>query len=109
MLTDLFQVHGYQPVCVADPREALMVARGCHPDLAVIDVGPPGGLPGSDGLEAINRLKHDEGLARIPVIAVSASVRPHEVAVICNSGCDDFLAMPFSVKRMLARVALLLH
>jgi DNA-binding response OmpR family regulator len=31
------------------------------------------------------------------------------VAVICNSGCDDFLAMPFPVKRMLARVALLLH
>jgi len=105
MLADLFEVHGYEPMCTADHHEALMLARGFNPDLAVVDVS----LRGCSGLGTISQFKHDEGLVPIPVIAVSAAVVPHEVAIIRQSGCNDFLAKPFPVKQTLERVALLLH
>lgn len=65
-------------------------------------------MPVMDGLEAtgeIRRLRSDQGLPRIPIIALTANVQPSEIAGCMQSGMDDFLPKPLRKEAL----ALMLH
>lgn len=57
-------------------------------------------LPGMDGLETTRRLRaieRDLGLARTPIVAMTASSRPGDRERCLASGMDDFIAKPVSM------------
>ena len=68
LFCDLLRAHGYDTHPVSDGREAVARAREVEPDLIVMDIQ----LPYVSGLELIAELKGDEGLAGVPVMAVTA-------------------------------------
>jgi two-component system alkaline phosphatase synthesis response regulator PhoP len=61
-------------------------------------------LPGDDGFAILSRLKKDRATAHIPVIMVSA--KGEEVSKVkgLNTGADDYIAKPFSVLELIARI-----
>ncbi|MES2342080.1 MAG: ATP-binding protein [Pseudomonadota bacterium] len=62
-------------------------------------------MPGMDGLEATQRIRAREqvlGRARIPIIAVTASVLSHETDAYFAAGMDDFIAKPIELSRLLS-------
>ncbi len=61
-----------------------------NPDLILMDLS----LPVLDGWEATRRIKADERLKSIPVIAVTAHVTDEEEQRARACGCDDFLPKP---------------
>jgi DNA-binding NarL/FixJ family response regulator len=61
-------------------------------------------MPGMDGLEAVQRLRGIEALARIPIIAVSASAFEADRRQALAAGADDFIGKPFREFEMLERV-----
>ena len=65
-------------------------AENERPDLILMDLS----LPVLDGWEATRRLKADERLKSIPVIAVTAHVTEEEEERARACGCDDFLPKP---------------
>ena len=69
--------------------QALDQARKRHPDLILMDVK----MPEMDGYEAAKRLKADDQLKNVPIIAVTASTRKEEESAI-KQVCDDFLRKP---------------
>lgn len=78
----------------ATAGQGLEMARDAKPDLILVDVH----LPGMDGLEMTRRLKADDRIAHIPVVALTANVMKGERERALEAGCTDFVAKPFSLR-----------
>lgn len=82
--------------------EAAMVV-GSHPiGLAIVDLG----LPDRDGVEFIRDLRV---WSPMPVLVLSARTQEKQKVVALDSGADDYLAKPFGIAELLARVRALLR
>ena len=95
----LLQSQGYEVLEAPEGLVGLDLARQHHPDLILMDIE----LPDISGVEIIRRLKADERMRQIPVVAVTASMADQE-SRIRASGCDDFMTKPFAMsdfRRML--------
>lgn len=71
-------------------REGLEKAVSEKPDLILMDIS----LPILDGLTVTRRIRHTKDLENVPIIAVSASVMPHNVKDILAAGCNDLVSKP---------------
>jgi len=85
---------------VADGPAALAAARADVPDLAVLDVS----MPGSTGLEVCTALRADPATAGVRVLLLSAGASADDVARGLAAGADAYLAKPFAVTDLVARV-----
>ena len=70
------------------------------PDLVLMDIQ----LPGISGIEAFRRLRADPRTARIPVVALTASVTPSDRTQITQAGFSAFLGKPINLKEFLETV-----
>jgi two-component system response regulator MprA len=94
---------GYEPVLVEDGERALAVALEDPPDLIILDLM----LPGLDGLEVCRRLRSDS--PEPPVLMLTARDRVPDRVAGLDAGADDFLAKPFALDELLARIRALLR
>jgi two-component system cell cycle response regulator DivK len=74
------------------------------PDLVLMDIQ----LPGIDGIEALRRIRADGKAARIPVVALTASVMANDRERFDKAGFDGFIAKPIEVKTFANDVAALI-
>jgi DNA-binding response OmpR family regulator len=93
---------GYQVFTAADGLAALEVARQERPDVIVLDVM----LPGIDGLEVCRILRREMS---VPILMLTARADEVDKIVGLEVGADDYLAKPFSMRELLARVKALLR
>ena len=91
-----------------------VVGRGDHAltslltqtyDLAILDLS----LPGMDGLEVLRRMRSQEKTARLPVLILTARSTLEDKVKGLNLGADDYLAKPFEVAELEARIKSLLR
>ena len=97
---DLLEAHGYATLQTKDGMEALKLAREHRPDLILMDIQ----LPEVSGLEVTKWIKEDEELKSIPIIAVTAFAMKGDEEKIREGGCEDYLAKPISVTKVLQAV-----
>ncbi|MBL8537266.1 MAG: response regulator [Hyphomonadaceae bacterium] len=100
LFNDLLEAFGYRTVKTRDGRQALPLAREHKPDLIIMDIQ----LPEISGLDITDRLKKDEALKKIPVIAVTAFAMRGDEQKILAAGCDGYLSKPISVTTFLETV-----
>ena len=93
---------GYDVAVAATGDEALALAKDHAFDLVVLDVM----LPGIDGYEVCRRLRADSS---VPVLFLSARDTELDKVVGLEIGGDDYLAKPFGVRELQARVKALLR
>lgn len=105
LFNDLLQAHGYNTLQANDGGEALGLARQHHPDLILMDVQ----LPEISGLEVTRRLKSDDDLKSIPIVAVTAFAMKGDEEKVLNSGCEGYISKPISVPEFLEIVAKFLN
>jgi DNA-binding response OmpR family regulator len=91
---------GYEVVTAEDGRQALRAVREHRPVAAIVDVR----MPEMDGLELIREIRADERSKGMMVIALSARVRAVNVAEGLEAGADEYVAKPFSPKKLAALV-----
>ncbi|WP_026424570.1 response regulator transcription factor [Actinokineospora inagensis] len=94
---------GYEVRVVGDGHSALEVASTGHPDLLVLDLG----LPGIDGLDVCRRLR--AAGRGIPVLMLTARADEVDFVVGLDAGADDYVAKPFRLAELLARIRALLR
>jgi DNA-binding response OmpR family regulator len=93
---------GYEVLTAPDGREALSKARDCAPDLIVLDLM----LPGVQGLDVCRELRKTSD---VPIIMVTALGEEIDRVVGLELGADDYIAKPFSVREVLARIKAVLR
>lgn len=71
------------------------------PPLVLLDID----LPGMGGIEIVGRVKAEETLRHIPVIALTASAMQGDRERFLAAGCDDYLSKPIQVAELLGIVA----
>lgn len=74
-------------------------------DLVILDLS----LPGMDGLDVLRHLRAQEKTARVPVLILTARATLDDKVKGLNLGADDYLAKPFEVAELEARIKSLLR
>ncbi|HAM16556.1 MAG TPA: DNA-binding response regulator [Eggerthellaceae bacterium] len=93
---------GYEVDVFDNGESALAAARQKHYDLFILDIM----LPGMDGYELCRRLR---AITTAPVLFLSARDTELDKVVGLEIGGDDYLAKPFGVRELIARVHALLR
>jgi DNA-binding response OmpR family regulator len=102
-LQQYLQEEGHAVVLATKAAHALALAAGTPPDLVVLDLG----LPDRDGTEVVAELRR-RGLM-MPVLILSARGTEADKLEGFRLGADDYVTKPFSIREVLARVAVLLR
>ncbi|MDX1492300.1 MAG: response regulator transcription factor [Pseudohongiellaceae bacterium] len=89
---------GFSVNHVARGDVALNAIRTSPPDILILDLG----LPGMDGLEVLRHARK-EGFSN-PVLILTARDATQDKVAGLDSGADDYLAKPFEIEEMLARL-----
>jgi DNA-binding response OmpR family regulator len=89
---------GYDVRVATDGEGALATIRGAKPDLVILDVM----LPNMNGFEVLQTLRR-EGFG-MPVIVLSARTGEIDKVTGLELGAEDYVAKPFSLAELLARV-----
>lgn len=93
---------GYDVIRAMDGAEALAALRAHAPDVVVLDLG----LPDLDGKEVITLMRrHSE----TPIIVLSARGEEGEKIAALDRGADDYVAKPFGIGELLARIRVALR
>jgi len=103
MLRQNLESQNYQVTCAADGDEALDQAAGDTYDLVLLDIM----LPGRDGFQVLRELR-SMGLST-PVLMLTARSNVEDRVAGLDQGADDYLAKPFSMAELLARIRAILR
>ncbi|MBG0560672.1 response regulator transcription factor [Actinoplanes aureus] len=96
------RAEGFLVQVVGDGPSAVETARNIHPDVIVLDVM----LPGFDGLEVCRRIQAERP---VPILMLTARGDETDLLVGLAVGADDYMAKPFSMRELAARVHALLR
>ncbi|HZR01080.1 MAG TPA: response regulator transcription factor [Chloroflexota bacterium] len=88
---------GFRVTTAADGSSAIAHVRRDPPDLVLLDVM----LPGLDGFEVCRRMRSH---TQAPVVMLTARDDPVDRVVGLEVGADDYVAKPFSLRELIARV-----
>jgi DNA-binding response OmpR family regulator len=99
------EAEGYQVNVVDTGEAALELFAGKKPDydVVVLDVM----LPGKDGFEVISELRQSGQF--VPTLMLTARGHPEDVLKGFSAGADDYLAKPFDLSILIARIRGLLR
>ena len=92
---------GHEPTIVHDGETALGEAEAKEYDLIVLDVM----LPGMDGFEVLRRLRAAKIGTRVLILTARGEVSDRVTGL--GLGADDYLAKPFAMRELVARVGAL--
>jgi two-component system cell cycle response regulator DivK len=97
---DVLQNKGYKTLEAVTGEEGVKLAKQHVPDLVLMDIQ----LPGINGIEAFKQIRADAKTAKIPVIALTASVTPTDRSQISAAGFDAFVSKPINLKEFVETV-----
>lgn len=102
-VADILEYHGYSVDRVPDGKTALDYMQVEHYDGVILDIM----MPGVDGLSVLRRMRA-QGI-RTPVLLLTAKGQTEDKIAGLDCGADDYLAKPFEMGELLARVRAMLR
>jgi two-component system, OmpR family, KDP operon response regulator KdpE len=94
--------HGYKVFTAGSGEEAIEAVARHRPDLLLLDLL----LPGMSGLEVTRRVRER---SNVPIIVLSVKEAERDKVEALDSGADDYVAKPFGMNEVLARVRVALR
>ena len=98
ILRDLLTNVGFEILEAVNGEEGVRMAAAHRPDLILMDIQ----LPVIDGYEATRRIKAQEQLRAIPIIAVTSYALSGDEQKARLAGCDAYVTKPFSPYQLLS-------
>ena len=92
---------GYRVMTAADGQEGLAAAASARPDLVLLDVM----MPHLNGYQTCRALRHTTGIARCPILMLTAKDETTDRYWAGEVGADAFLTKPADVPLLLQTVA----
>ena len=95
----------YEPIPAMKGRQAVDIAAAERPDLILLDIV----LPDMNGLEIARLMRQHPETQSMPILAMTAKVSRIDEEDCILSGCDDFIAKPFTFEQLRPRIEKLLN
>ncbi|PJA98842.1 MAG: DNA-binding response regulator [Ignavibacteriales bacterium CG_4_9_14_3_um_filter_30_11] len=96
---------GYNTEIIKNGDDAYERIISLPPDLLLLDIM----LPGLSGIEICKYIRNSVHLKDLPVIMITARSQETDKIIGLKTGADDYIAKPFSIKELLARINALLR
>ena len=96
MMRRLLEMSGYRVIEAVNGEQAVEMAATERPDLILMDLS----LPKLDGLAATRRIRQSDGLAEVPIVAVSAHDTSDFHADALAAGCDEYVTNPIDFDQL---------
>jgi len=90
----------YTVIQAVDGEDGVRVAEQQKPDLILMDLG----MPVMDGWEATRKIKANDALKHIPIIAVTSHAMVGDEIDARKAGCDDYLSKPVDDEELLKKI-----
>jgi len=90
----------YSILKAIDGEEGLEKTLAKSPDLVLLDMS----LPEMDGFTVVRKLKENKETRHIPVVALTARVMKGDREKILEAGCDDYIAKPIDLEKVLETI-----
>ncbi len=107
-LRDILQWHiehqGYDTILAFNGKEAVDLATSQVPDLIIMDMM----MPVMDGHQATRMIREHPSTYSTPILAVTARVTMKDKEDCIQSGCDEFIAKPYTSIQLISSIAKLL-
>jgi len=91
---------GYEVITADDGVAGLKAALAERPDLIILDVM----MPEMDGFEMARQVRNNTIISHVPIIMLTARGTSDSVVTGLDSGADDYMAKPFDMTELVARV-----
>ena len=105
----VLQIHieqmGFAGITAKNAKEGIEAAIAEKPDLIMMDFM----MPEMNGWEATRILRATAETKEIPIIAVTAMIRPSDRQSCIEAGCNDYLVKPFRVEELRKRIDALIQ
>ena len=95
----------FQITLASRGEKGIFIARQNPPDLVILDII----MPDMDGYQVCQAMRADPLLKEIPILFLTAKVRPQDRIAGFKVGADDYLSKPFNVDELIMRVRAILR
>lgn len=93
LIVDILESMDYDVIKAEDGEEGVAAAELERPDLILMDLS----LPKLDGWDATRKIKANEAIKDIPVIALTAHAMVGDRERAMEAGCDDYVTKPLDL------------
>lgn len=100
LLTYNLEAEGFEVRSAENGEDALVMVAELPPDLVILDWM----MPLLSGIEVCRQLKSRDETAQIPIIMLSARSEDVDAVRGLDTGADDYMIKPYSVRELMARV-----
>ncbi len=94
------QKEGFKVLKAENGEKGIEIAKENKPDLVLLDIM----MPKMDGLEAVELMRKDDDLKRIPIIFLTARSDEKTEIEGLNKGGDDYITKPISTTKLVSRI-----
>jgi CheY-like chemotaxis protein len=101
----VLELDGYNVESAVDAEHAQELLRHMTPDLILMDIA----LPGMDGLTLAAKLKADQRLKEVPIVALTAFAMKGDEQKALLAGCVGYITKPIDTRELSRQVAALLQ
>jgi CheY-like chemotaxis protein len=105
LASQVLEVEGCTVDQATDAEQAQELLQHMTPDLILMDIA----LPGMDGLTLTRKLKTDEKLRHVPVVAMTAFAMKGDDRKALDAGCDGYITKPIDTRKFPQQVAAFLR
>ena len=100
LFCDVLQASGYRTLEATTGEQAVALVFEHRPDLVLMDIQ----LPDIDGVEALGRVRADDGFASVPILALTAQAMEGDRERFLAAGFDGYLSKPVDITEFVATV-----
>jgi len=97
--------NGFEVLTSNDGEGALVLLATTVVDIVVLDLM----LPGKDGLEVCKEIRNMKSFDKLPIIMLTAKGEETDRILGLELGADDYVAKPFNVRELIARIKAVLR
>jgi CheY-like chemotaxis protein len=105
LLRDYLEYVGYKVATARNGLDCIAQARKLQPDLILMDVQ----MQGMNGLEATQKIKSDDDLKNIPIIALTALAMANDRERCLAAGMDEYMSKPVNLKSLVKLIQRFIH
>ncbi len=102
LIVTTLKTHDYKYLAAENGFSAILEASSHNPDIVLLDLG----LPDMEGVEVIKKIRT---WSNMPIIVISARSEDTDKIEALDAGADDYLAKPFAISELLARLRAMLR